>query len=102
MGGVADSGGAELGWCLVPFGATFGISLFIERVIRSYNIMAHSTARARTATLDPPVSWVRAELHLPHANITVHRTDQPQGSLGSPSVLTTPVHGEVLWGILRC
>ena len=60
--------------------------------------MAQSTARAQTATLDPPVDWVRAELHLPHANITVHRTDQPQGSLGSPSVLTTPVHGEVLRG----
>ena len=60
--------------------------------------MAQSTARAQLDTLDPPVNWLRAELYQPHPNITVDRTDQPHGSLGSASVLTTPVHGEVLRG----
>ena len=60
--------------------------------------MTQSTARAHLATLTPAVPWLRAELHQPHPNITVNRTDQPQGSLGSPSVLTNPANGEVLRG----
>ena len=54
------------------------------------------------ATPTPSSPLGEAELYQRQANITVNRTDQPQGSPGSPSVLTSPANGEVLWGILRC